>query len=291
MRIRFSATSLQDYVDCPRRFQLRYLLELPWPALETDAPDELEQRAQRGRDLHRLIHQHLAGLSVAPPPTAPPDSPLPAWWRSFQAFAAGWPTWRVVPEVLVSVPLAGQRVAVRYDALAWAMRPDEAGPACVILEWKTHRRPPPRAWLSARVQSRLYPLALLLTGWPSPTCGQPVTAADLEMWYWLAGPPAHVERFAYSPAQQQADRAYLEALITQIAQRAAGSVTAGGDADRWELTGRQQLCAMCVYRSLCERDAAALMPDLPEADDQADDFPDAADATDSGWSQVQESVF
>ena len=286
MRIRFSATSLQDYVDCPRRFQLRYLLELPWPALETDAPDALEQRAQWGRDLHRLIHQHLAGLSVAPPTTAPPDSPLPAWWRSFQTFAAGWPAWRVVPEVLVSVPLAGQRVAVRYDALAWPVRPDAEGPACVILEWKTHRRPPPRAWLGARVQSRLYPLALLTTGWPSPTSGQPITAADLEMWYWLAGPPAHVERFAYSPAQQEADRAYLEALITQIAQRAAA-----GDADRWELTGQEQLCAVCVYRSLCERAAAMPAADTPEMDSEEDDFPDAPGETDSGWSQVQESVF
>jgi len=31
---RFSQASLQDYVDCPQRFQLRYLAALQWPAVE-----------------------------------------------------------------------------------------------------------------------------------------------------------------------------------------------------------------------------------------------------------------
>lgn len=286
MRIRFSATSLQDYLDCPRRFQLRYVLELPWPALETDSPDEMEQRAQLGRDLHRLIHQHLAGLSVAPPAGLPPDSPLPGWWQAYRAFAAQWPAWRVVPEVLASAPLAGQRVAVRYDALAWPVDPSAPGPSCVILEWKTYRRPPPRAWLRRRVQSRLYPVVLAATGWPSPTSGEPDRAARLELWYWWAGPPAHVERFDYRPAALEADRAFLASLITRIEQRAITTP----ESERWELTEQEHRCATCVYRSLCGRDTAVPLPDLPEADDE-DDIPDTSDETDPGWSQVQESVF
>ena len=33
----FSQGSLQDYTQCPRRFQLRFLLNQPWPALELPA--------------------------------------------------------------------------------------------------------------------------------------------------------------------------------------------------------------------------------------------------------------
>lgn len=31
----FSQSMLQDFVDCPRRFELRYLLDARWPAQET----------------------------------------------------------------------------------------------------------------------------------------------------------------------------------------------------------------------------------------------------------------
>ena len=32
----FSQGSLQDYVDCQRRFQLRYLMKLAWPAVDAE---------------------------------------------------------------------------------------------------------------------------------------------------------------------------------------------------------------------------------------------------------------
>ena len=38
----FSQGSLQDYVDCSRRFQLRYLWMQPWPSLVVDEPQEAE---------------------------------------------------------------------------------------------------------------------------------------------------------------------------------------------------------------------------------------------------------
>jgi len=30
----FAQSSLQDYLDCPRRFQLRYVLNQPWPTID-----------------------------------------------------------------------------------------------------------------------------------------------------------------------------------------------------------------------------------------------------------------
>ena len=42
----FSQSSLQYYFDCPRRFQLRYIEHLAWPAVETEPVLENERRQQ-----------------------------------------------------------------------------------------------------------------------------------------------------------------------------------------------------------------------------------------------------
>ena len=58
----FSQSSLQDYSDCPRRFQLRYIEQLQWPAVETEPVLENERRQQEGQLFHRMVQQHLIGL-------------------------------------------------------------------------------------------------------------------------------------------------------------------------------------------------------------------------------------
>ena len=39
----FSQSSLQDYMDCPRRFQLRYLDRLIYPAAESEPAPVADQ--------------------------------------------------------------------------------------------------------------------------------------------------------------------------------------------------------------------------------------------------------
>ena len=39
----FSQASLSDYADCARRFQLCYLLEQPWPAVQAEPLLERER--------------------------------------------------------------------------------------------------------------------------------------------------------------------------------------------------------------------------------------------------------
>ena len=58
----FSQSSLQDFETCARRFQLRYLRQLSWPAVESEPIQEAERLAQLGADFHRLVHQHLVGI-------------------------------------------------------------------------------------------------------------------------------------------------------------------------------------------------------------------------------------
>ena len=58
----FSQSCLQDYADCPRRFRLRYVDQLTWPAVESEPVAENEHRQQEGQIFHRLVQQHLLGL-------------------------------------------------------------------------------------------------------------------------------------------------------------------------------------------------------------------------------------
>ena len=55
----FSQGSLQDYTDCARRFRLRYLDRLAWPAAVAEPADEYELQAAEGAAFHRLVHQHI----------------------------------------------------------------------------------------------------------------------------------------------------------------------------------------------------------------------------------------
>ena len=59
----FSQSSLQDYVDCQRRFELRYLQRLRYPAPEVDDMLEFEQKMEQGERFHKLVHQHQLGIS------------------------------------------------------------------------------------------------------------------------------------------------------------------------------------------------------------------------------------
>ncbi len=74
----FSQSSLQDYVDCPRRFQLRHILMQPWPALLTEDSHRFDHHVQRGRDFHRLAHQYALGIA----PKAWPQQSMTRCWRA-----------------------------------------------------------------------------------------------------------------------------------------------------------------------------------------------------------------
>ena len=59
----FSANNLQDYLDCPRRFELRYILKQNWPAITSQPVLEMENRINMGNRFHLLAHQYLSGIS------------------------------------------------------------------------------------------------------------------------------------------------------------------------------------------------------------------------------------
>src|SRR5512139_3167074 len=83
INFRFSQASLADYLDCPRRFQLRYLLEQAWPAVESEPLLERERLAELGRRFHKLIQQHVEGLSAETLAESIGEPELARWWQSY----------------------------------------------------------------------------------------------------------------------------------------------------------------------------------------------------------------
>jgi hypothetical protein len=106
----FSATSLQDYVDCSRRFQLRYILQVAWPAHRTEPIGEQERHRRLARDFHWLAHQHLLGIPTETLCASIHDPDLERWWKAYLAYVAALGDARVMPELGLSIPLAGYRV-------------------------------------------------------------------------------------------------------------------------------------------------------------------------------------
>ncbi|HZY43825.1 MAG TPA: PD-(D/E)XK nuclease family protein, partial [Anaerolineae bacterium] len=81
----FSQASLSDYVDCARRFQLRYLLEQDWPAVESEPLLERERFVDLGRRFHKLIQQHAEGISIDALMQSANEPELARWWPNYLA--------------------------------------------------------------------------------------------------------------------------------------------------------------------------------------------------------------
>jgi len=247
----FSQASLQDYADCPRRFQLRYLLRVAWPALEAEPALESERHLQQGSAFHRLVHQHVVGIAPERLAGTLTDADLRRWWGNYLDHGLqGLPASRY-PEIVLSAPVGGHRLVAKYDLIAV-----DAGQRAVIVDWKTSRRQPKRRHLAQRLQTRVYPYLLVQAG-AHLNDVQPFRPEQVEMVYWFANFPAAPERFAYDAAQYEADEVYLASLIAEIE---------GLGEEGFPLTTDGRRCEYCPYRSLCRRGVRAGALDGAEDD-------------------------
>ena len=144
----FTQGSLQDAADCLRRFELRYIKRLRYPAVEAVPALQFEQRTRQGARFHKLVQQHLLGVGA----TASSRCAGGHARRSHCTTTRNWrPGGRLLPrrtvwrdcrnqrhaEIALQTQLAGRRLIAKYDLLAL-----EAGGEAVIVDWKTWRRVP-----------------------------------------------------------------------------------------------------------------------------------------------------
>jgi len=235
----YTQSNLQDFMDCPRRFELRYLLQLKWPAVQTEPELEQENHMRQGQNFHQLVHQHLLGQPIDQLSLQINDPDLQTWWENYlQSEPLAGLTGNHFPEFVLSAPLEGFRLLAKYDLLVV-----DVGHKAVIIDWKTSRHHPPHRTLQQRVQTRLYPFLLVNAGMHL-NGGQSIILESVEMIYWFAEEPDRPEHFAYSADQYQQDRQFLTGIIHEINQREPG---------KFLLTPDEKLCRFCNYRSLCDR--------------------------------------
>ncbi len=235
----FSQGSLQDYVDCRRRFQLKYLEGQPWPAVEVEPALELEAYGVYGQRFHRALERYYFGVPADLIGASVQEEPLRSWWRAFlEEPPLNLPETLRVPEVRLSVPLAGQRLVAVFDLLAV-----DPGRRLVIVDWKTGRYRPPREVMQGRLQTLVYPFVAVEGG--RRLFGGEVDPARVTMVYWFANFPDEPHVFHYGAAEHEAGRGYLASLVGEV-------VSAQGDRE-WALTADVARCRFCVYRSLCDR--------------------------------------
>lgn len=236
----FSQNNLQDYVDCARRFQLRYFLGQRWPAPEIEPMDEYEHYLEQGAQFHLLIQRHLLGIPAEK--LTPRDPLLREWWENYLAHPIpDLPAEFREPEVQLSALVGEQRLMARFDLLAI-----DPGQRAVIVDWKTTRRRPNRQTLAERLQSRVYPFVLAEAG--APLFGGPIRPEHIKLIYWFAGEPGKPEIFGYTAARHHENREFLTGLIARVAVHRETV---------WPLTDNLDHCQYCVYRSLCDRGVKA----------------------------------
>ena len=237
--VQFSQASLQDYVDCPRRYQLRYRLMLPWPPARSSISREAEQHLLRGAAFHRLIHQHYSGIGTARLGIeAASDPVLRKWWETFLLHPpAGIPTAYRRAEAVVSAPVAGHRLIARLDLIAV-----DPGAKAIIVDWKTSIKKPARSVLEQRMQTRVY--QYLVAAVPLGGASSALEPEQIDMVYWFCEFNGCSECFSYNSLKYADDEAYLASLTTEIAGRGDGV---------WPLTPYEERCYCCDYGSLCGR--------------------------------------
>lgn len=270
----FSQGSLQAYGDCPRLFQLHYLLNVAWPAHEAEPQLEGERQREQGRAFHRLLHQHAQGVPESLLADLERDEDVDRWWCNYLAMPPiDVPADIIRGEVSLSVPIAGYRLTARYDRVGAA-----PGRRIVIVDWKTAQKRPARAWLGKRMQTRVYRYVMTLAGLAF-NGGIPPEAEQVEMVYWYANYPDQAVRFPYDQGQFESDDVYLHGLVEEIGAR---------DEEEWAMTGDTARCGFCRYRSLCKRGrATGSLDELEGGELAADDEWDF----DLDLEQVAEVVF
>ena len=265
----FTQGSLQDYADCARRFELRYIKRLRYPALEVQQALEYEKRMRQGNRFHKLVQQHVHGVPAELlAQSLEDDEDLARWWQSYLSRGlADLPPQRYA-EITLQTHLGGQRLVAKYDLLAL-----EPAGAAVIVDWKTGERVPSRSQLQWRLQTIVYRYVLAQAG--AHLYGEPIPPERIRMDYVYVAQGAERISFEYSAAQMAEDEARLSEMIGAI-----------GEAGEFPLTEQLRRCKFCSYRSFCDRGEAGDLRDFEFDEDE-----DEVETFDLDFEQIGEIEF
>jgi hypothetical protein len=233
IEFRFSQNNLQDFIDCPRRFELKYLLKQDWPALVSEPIQEFEHLQFLGLQFHTLVQQHLAGIPVEKFETTLEDPNLKRWWQSYLIFINKYKNSQKYVEYPQIIHFNNYRLIAKYDLLIF-----EKDGNTIILDWKTTQFRPSSSLLRKKFQSMVYPFVL------AETNKENISPENIQMIFWFPEFPNEPEVINYSTVIHKKAKADLNEIIDVICGRRNGE---------FELTDDKRKCKYCIYRSLCDR--------------------------------------
>lgn len=246
---------IRNFLECRRRFELRYLSPFAWP--EPPYSLDTEQAFDRGRAFHKHLEQRFLGLN---PHAAMIDDPtIRMWWNTFDSSGPPIPDGRRYPEISLAVPLGGHQLFGRFDLLVITPT-DDGDVKATIFDWKTSKAQP-EARLRTVWQTRLY-LALLAEGGHTliPGRKEKLNPDHLSMTYWYVGDPDNPRTLAYSRAMHQQNWQEIGEIVAEI--------EAARQAAEWPLTDDWSRCRDCAYQAYCGRQTATSpQSDIGDTDD------------------------
>ncbi len=244
----FSQSALQDFNDCPRRFQLRCIDEVRWPAIESEPALEHEIHILRGQEFHRYLHQHAVGIPAEIIEPTIQDNELRKWWDEYLRWQSQLPAKRY-PELTLTAPIGETLLMAKYDLVT--RLPDDT---FLIVDWKTGKAPR-RNSLAERMQTLVYPYVLARAGdWLNEN--RVIDPQRIRMTYWFAD-GGHTIDFTLGEEKLRSDEQRLLSIIANISERF-----------EFPLTHNHRHCRFCTYRSLCERgEQAGSLADMLDDDE------------------------
>ena len=236
----FSQSSLAVFDECRRRFFLRYVQGLVWPAAVTAKLAGQEEAIGRGQRFHQLAQQDALGLQIDEVVAGDGDEVLRGWWRNYREQGPqGVPEGQVFSEVQLSVPLGPYRLTARFDRVVLG---DDG--AAWILDWKTGKRRPRADAYAASWQTLVYCFVLVEAG-AVLNQGRPLAADRVRLLYWHAEFPRLLEPLAYGAEAHEAAALKLRRAVEDIAVLEGES--------GFPQTEETERCRRCQYRGLCQR--------------------------------------
>jgi CRISPR/Cas system-associated exonuclease Cas4 (RecB family) len=235
--VRLSATSIRDYLDCPRRFQLRYILEQPWPAAENEPLLEYERSRERGIQFHQLLERYYLGVDARTLSDMIADPIVRGWWQIHQNQSPvdKAASKRILPEKMFQARLDDHTLTAFLDLVVIGQ--DDS---VTIIDWKTtQREPDPDEW-SKSIQTLVY---LYVVGEKIAALqGHAIPLTQIKMLYWFVEYPDEPLWINYSDVQHEQAKNKLRDLLRSLR-----------DETEWPKTSDLKKCKFCVYRSLCDR--------------------------------------
>lgn len=224
-----SATALECYLSCPRRFRHRYIDHLP-----TAGPDhKSSERMRRGDLFHKLVLWDALGLDASMILQTENDPELTDMWASYQDFRAtlAGAGVAVLHDQVLTARCGTMPVQARLDALAF-------GPAgdVTIYDWKTSFWPN-RARLVNSPQSKVYPFVV----WNNRSrLDELAGQSRVNLVYWFPEEPEQPLRILCDSNYIEASTDWLRASIDTVVSDTS-----------FEMTDDRSICRTCEYLAHC----------------------------------------